>query len=85
MYGQIQIEMLCTYLGLQCPQSEVSPGLLSGALQDRHESRTLANFMIPPDPLEGVDTVMLRVWSPASAHAKLCQWYIGIAIRLQAL
>lgn len=59
-----------THLGLQWLHSDVSPSLDRGALQPRHVSLTLANFMMPPEPEEGVDTVMARVWSPAGNKNK---------------
>lgn len=52
-------------LELQCLQRVVSPGARV-ALQPRQLYRTLANFMMPPAAREGVDTIMLRVWSPVS-------------------
>ena len=51
-------------LGLQCLHRVESPGV-SVALHARQLCLTLANFMMPPAAKDGVDTMMLRVWSPA--------------------
>lgn len=50
-------------LGLQCLHSVESPGA-NVALQARQLCLTLANFMMPPAAKDGVETMMLRVWSP---------------------
>jgi hypothetical protein len=38
-----------------------------GALQLRHASFFLANFMMPPEAVDGVVTAMERVWAPVAS------------------
>lgn len=41
-----------------------------GALQLRHASFFLANFMMPPEAVDGVVTAMERVWAPVASSEK---------------
>ena len=68
-FASFSIDCICLLklltLALQCWHSVTSFGS-SVALQPRQESLTLANFIMPPDAREGVDTCMLLVWSPVN-------------------
>lgn len=58
---------MCT-LGLQCAHREP---VAMGALQLRHASFFFANFMMPPDAVDGVVTAIDRVCAPEQIQACL--------------